>query len=233
MDRQAALSIACFSACVSTIAPYSTYISLSLFLCSPTADNCPAVVVSAPTAQTANSSRQSSLVVLSSGHLVVCPKEASSTVPQQSFSLAEHHIELVRNPENPLQGMEEGGDGGVGAAERGGKEELMLRVTVAKPVQSLGSDISGVKPSDPFLSWRLPVPPLPPSPEVAQLTTWEEGTDHYGWGIISPTLSVAPTSDGKEVLFIFCSEATATHLLTLVHHTQVHSFYGHTFFFTA
>lgn len=206
------------------------YISLSLFLCSPTTDYCPAVIVSALTAQTANSSRQSSLVVLSGGHLTVCPKEASSTVPQQSFSLAQHHFELVRNAEDPLQGQEEGGDGEAGAAVRGGKEELMLRVTVGKPLQSLGSDISGVKPSDPLSSWRLPMPPLPPSPEGTQQTTWEEGTDHFG---INPTLSLAPTSDGKEVLCVFCSEATATHLLTLVHHSQVHFIYGHTFFFTA
>ena len=164
---------------------------------------------------------------------MVYPKEASSTTPQQSFSLAEHHIELVRNSENPLHGREESGDGGAGAAVRGGKEELMLRVTAGKPVQSLSSDIPGVKPSDPLSSWRLPVPPLPLSPKGTQQSTWEEGTDHYGLGSIDPTLSLAPMSDGKEVLFIFCSEATATHLLTLVHHTQVHFIYGHTFFFTA
>ena len=203
------------------------------FPCSYTTDDSPAVILSVSTAQNVGSERQSSLLVLFGGCLIVYPKEASSTVPHQSFSLAEHHVELVRDAEEAPQGMEEDGGGQSGTAARGGGEELVLRVTVGKPVQSVGSVLVGMEHSDPLSSWTLPVTLFAPSPEGAQVTTWEEGPTHHGSGSLGSSLQLAPTRDRKEVLFIFCSESTATHLLTLVRLTQLHFTHGPTFFFTA
>ena len=163
---------------------------------------------------------------------MVYPKEASSPAPHQSFSLAEHHIELVHNAEGVLQEKEEGGDGQVEAAVKGGREELVLRVIAGKPVQSHDSVFVGVQWSDPPSSWRLSVPSFAPSSEGAQETTWEESPNHHGSGSLNPSLQLA-TSAGKEALFIFCSKTTATHLLNLVHLTQLHFTHGPTFFFTA